>query len=145
MSSTKAAPGRCPGQQLDGDAGLNYFGPRYYAARFGRFSTIDPVGGNAADPQSWNRYVYARNAPGTFVDPTGTSPIFYCEARNRFDQLLSARSCSSLYGGILPARLALHGTPYEVAGVPSPASRYGPVVAANSTALRRAASCPEGG
>lgn len=83
LNPTGALPSeQFTGQQRDGDAGLDYFGARYYAARFGRFSTIDPVGGNLGDPQSWNRYVYARNAPGTFVDPSGTSPVFYCEARN---------------------------------------------------------------
>jgi len=78
LNPTGALPSeQFTGQPREGDAGLDYFGARYYAARLGRFSTIDPIGGNAADPQSWNRYAYARNAPGTFVDPTGMEPI-YC-------------------------------------------------------------------
>ncbi len=72
LNPTGALPSeQFTGQQRDGDAGLDYFGARYYAARLGRFSAIDPVGGTPEDPQSWNRYVYARNAPGTFVDPDG--------------------------------------------------------------------------
>ncbi|MGE3841135.1 MAG: RHS repeat domain-containing protein [Vicinamibacterales bacterium] len=84
------------GQPRDGDAGLDYFGARYYAARLGRFSTIDPVGGSAADPQSWNRYVYARNAPGTFVDPTGTTPIQGC---TQYIQNINANDFYCLPGG----------------------------------------------
>jgi len=72
LNPTGALPSeQFTGQPRDGDAGLDYFGARYYAARLGRFSTLDPVGGNAADPQSWNRYAYAHNNPGSFIDPNG--------------------------------------------------------------------------
>lgn len=79
LNPTGALPSeQFTGQHRDGDAGLDYFGARYYAARLGRFGTIDPVSGHPGDPQSWNRYVYARNAPGTFVDPTGMDAILPC-------------------------------------------------------------------
>jgi len=48
------------------------------SAAQGRFTSADPLGdfvANAADPQSWNMYAYARNNPLAFVDPTGTD---YC-------------------------------------------------------------------
>jgi len=72
LNPTGALPSeQFTGQQRDGDAGLDYFGARYFAARLGRFSTMDPVSGHPADPQSWNRYAYAHNNPGSFIDPNG--------------------------------------------------------------------------
>jgi RHS repeat-associated protein len=53
---------------------LDYFGARYYDARAGRFTGVDPVltmGDNLVDPQRWNRYVYVRNNPLKYTDPTG--------------------------------------------------------------------------
>jgi hypothetical protein len=50
------------------------FGARCYAAKIGRFTTIDPVytwRDNLADPQRWNRYACVRNNPLRYVDPDG--------------------------------------------------------------------------
>jgi len=44
-------------------------------ASVGRFTTVDPVGGRLTDPQTLNRYAYARNNPLRFVDPTGLYQI----------------------------------------------------------------------
>ncbi|HXH93130.1 MAG TPA: RHS repeat-associated core domain-containing protein [Thermoanaerobaculia bacterium] len=44
---------------------------RYYNATLGRFLSADPVLGGPDDPQSWNRYSYARDNPLRFSDPTG--------------------------------------------------------------------------
>ncbi len=57
------------GDGLRGD--LDYMHARYYTSRFARFSSVDPVGGQAARPQSWNRYTYAANNPMGLVDPDG--------------------------------------------------------------------------
>jgi RHS repeat-associated protein len=62
------------GKERDAETGLDYFGARYYAAKIGRFTTIDPVytwRDNLADPQRWNRYAYVRNNPLRYVDPDG--------------------------------------------------------------------------
>ena len=59
------------GHERDAETGLDYFGARYYRPQVGRFTTIDPVGGRLADPQTLNRYAYARNNPLRYVDPTG--------------------------------------------------------------------------
>jgi RHS repeat-associated protein len=55
-------------------------GPRYYDhARhhdtgLGRFTSPDVLGGKPGDPQSWNRYSYARGNPIRLVDPDGRTP-----------------------------------------------------------------------
>ncbi len=63
------------GKERDAETGLDYFGARYQRAGVGRFTTVDPVGGRLADPQTLNRYAYARNNPLRFVDPTGMYEI----------------------------------------------------------------------
>lgn len=62
---------RFTGQQRDAEEGLDYFVARSYQTRTGRFTTIDPLGGSAGNPQSWNRYSYVANNPLGAVDPTG--------------------------------------------------------------------------
>ena len=59
------------GQARDGEAGLDYFHARMYQPRTGRFNTVDPVFAGLFDPQQWNRYSYARNAPLRFIDLWG--------------------------------------------------------------------------
>jgi RHS repeat-associated protein len=44
---------------------------RYYGPSWGRFLSVDPIGGNQDRPQSWNRYCYVANRPLGYVDPTG--------------------------------------------------------------------------
>ena len=47
---------------------------RYFIPRHGRWLSPDPIGKGAArldDPQTWNMYVYSRNNPTTFNDPSG--------------------------------------------------------------------------
>ena len=53
------------GKERDAETGLDYFGARYLSATQGRFTSGDPFlgGGRPEDPQSWNRYAYARNNP----------------------------------------------------------------------------------
>ena len=61
------------GKERDPESSLDYFGARYYSARLGRFTGVDPLlsSGHIANPQSWNRYSYSFNNPLTFTDPTG--------------------------------------------------------------------------
>ncbi len=53
------------GKDYDEAAGLYYFNARWYDAELGRFTTEDP----ARDGLNW--YVYVRNNPLRYVDPTG--------------------------------------------------------------------------
>ena len=50
---------------------LDYMHARYYSPHLSRFVAVDPVLGDAAMPQSWNRYAYALNNPEKYIDPTG--------------------------------------------------------------------------
>ena len=50
----------------------------------GRFLSIDPVGFDDVNPQSFNRYAYANNNPHWYVDPDGNviflAPFAYAAA-----------------------------------------------------------------
>ncbi len=65
------------GQERDKESSLDYFGARYYSARLGRFTGVDPANAGAGPfvPQSWNGYAYVNNNPLAFIDPTGLSWI----------------------------------------------------------------------
>ena len=61
------------GKERDSESGLDNFGARYFASTTGRFLSPDPLlnSGRPWNPQTWNRYTYARNNPLSFIDPTG--------------------------------------------------------------------------
>ena len=50
---------------------LDYMHARYYSPRIARFLTLDAILGTPEDPQTWNRYTYARDNPITSFDPDG--------------------------------------------------------------------------
>lgn len=57
--------------QRDSESGLDYAMARYYDSTVARFCSADPLGGQLDDPQTWNRYAYARNDPIDLTDPSG--------------------------------------------------------------------------
>ena len=61
------------GYRNDRETGLDFAEARMYDSATGRFTATDPLPASAAvgDPQSLNRYVYARNDPLNSTDPTG--------------------------------------------------------------------------
>jgi RHS repeat-associated protein len=59
------------GQEDDDDLGLYNFKARLYDPSLGRFISPDIIDPNIDDPQSLNRYSYARNNPLIYIDPTG--------------------------------------------------------------------------
>jgi len=63
------------GKHEEKDIGLSYFGARWYDPVAGRFTGIDPVGFDAGNVHSFNRYAYANGNPYKFVDPDGNSPV----------------------------------------------------------------------
>jgi RHS repeat-associated protein len=58
-------------EPLDPNTRFQYHRARWLDPSVGRFTGTDPFGGDAFDPPSLHRYLYAFNAPVTFVDPTG--------------------------------------------------------------------------
>jgi RHS repeat-associated protein len=59
--------------QRDSESGLDYALARFYDSRVASFCSADPVQGRTEDPQTWNRYAYARNDPIDITDPSGQS------------------------------------------------------------------------
>lgn len=61
------------GHERDGETGLDFAEARYCSSVQGRFNSPDDFLNDSqiGDPQSWNKYVYARNNPQKLVDPTG--------------------------------------------------------------------------
>lgn len=64
-------PYKFTGHELDAETGLCYCGARYYDASQGRFLTPDTIVQSPGDPQTLNRYAYARNNPLVITDPSG--------------------------------------------------------------------------
>jgi len=62
---------RFTGQERDSEAGLDNFNARAFDSGTGRFTRLDPAGGDPRFPQTWNRYAYGRNDPLGFNDPSG--------------------------------------------------------------------------
>ena len=60
-------------KERDNESGLDYFGARYYSSAQGRFTSADDFLSDTRtnDPDSWNLYVYVRNNPLRYVDPSG--------------------------------------------------------------------------
>jgi RHS repeat-associated protein len=59
------------GEQYDPDLGLYYLRARYYNPATGRFMSRDPLDGDATDPASLHKYLYAGGDPVNRVDPMG--------------------------------------------------------------------------
>jgi RHS repeat-associated protein len=57
--------------ERDAESGNDYAMAREYVNRLGRFSTPDPLAGDAGGPQTLNRYPYTLNDPINLADPSG--------------------------------------------------------------------------
>jgi len=63
------------GEQYDSDLGLYYLRARYYNPGTGRFLSRDPLDGNAIDPKTLHKYLYASGDPANRIDPTGRGDL----------------------------------------------------------------------
>ncbi len=62
------------GYERDNEINLYYAGARFYNSANARFTSTDPIlikDDRLVDPQRLNLYVYVRNSPMMYVDPTG--------------------------------------------------------------------------
>lgn len=57
--------------ERDISSGNDFDHARYVSSTLGRFLSPDVLRGKGLDPQSWNRYSYARNNPLKYLDPNG--------------------------------------------------------------------------
>ena len=60
--------------ERDDETDLDFAQARMYTNKLGRFSTTDPIimsDNRLSDPQQINLYIYVRNNPLKFIDPTG--------------------------------------------------------------------------
>jgi RHS repeat-associated protein len=57
----------------DASTGLDYAHNRSYGSTLGRFNSADPyqASGGAAEPTSWNRYIYVMSDPVNYLDSSG--------------------------------------------------------------------------
>jgi RHS repeat-associated protein len=86
-SATANGTEKFTGYFRDAETGLDYADQRYESPGTGRFLTPDRMGGNPADPGSWNKYAYTRGDPVNRVDPGGMDdcPVNYCYVMNVTD------------------------------------------------------------
>ena len=100
---------RDPETAYGNSSGNDYAFARYYNSRLGRFMSGDPLAGDISDPQTMNRYTYARNNPinltdpsgmllGNPMDPSNPDPPDPCQFASIWDPW-DFFSCGSGYGG----------------------------------------------
>lgn len=77
VASTGSTPNnyRFAGEQFDPLLGIYYNRARYYDQRQGRFWSMDTWEGNAVDPVSLHKYLYASGNPIDRIDPSGNDDI----------------------------------------------------------------------
>jgi len=86
------------GMNQDTVANLYDFPAREYGIQ-GRWPSPDPAGiaaVNPTDPQSWNRYAYARNSPLMMIDPLGLDAEEFYDC---FGSGVDAAECAAIWLG----------------------------------------------
>ena len=71
ITSFGSLPIKFASMERDLSSGNDFDHARYQSSLLGRFLTPDRIGGEAEDPQTWNRYAYAQANPLKYVDPDG--------------------------------------------------------------------------
>jgi RHS repeat-associated protein len=64
------------GLERDTESGLDHTQYRQLSSAMGRWLTPDLANGTPANPQSWNKYSYAKDDPANHRDPTGLISIY---------------------------------------------------------------------
>ena len=64
-------PIKYAGEYYDDELDMIYLRARYYNPQIGRFTSLDIEEGEIASPLDMNRYVYCRNNPIIYLDPSG--------------------------------------------------------------------------
>ena len=64
-------PIKYAGEYYDDELDMIYLRARYYNPQIGRFTSLDIEEGKISNPLDMNRYVYCRNNPIKYIDPSG--------------------------------------------------------------------------
>jgi len=81
-------------RELDRETGLMFYRARYYSPQMGRFLSEDPIGLKGGK----NIYVYARNNPLTYRDPSGLLSECATKAASAFGTCLFAANVAIGFG-----------------------------------------------
>jgi RHS repeat-associated protein len=73
LTNTSNIRQRFTGYEKDTETNLDFAEARMYQNQHGRFTAVDPlmISGDFGNPQSFNRYIYTRNNPVNYTDPSG--------------------------------------------------------------------------
>ncbi|MBI4356236.1 MAG: RHS domain-containing protein [Candidatus Omnitrophica bacterium] len=132
-------PHKFTGQRHDASTGLYYYNARYYDPQLGRFTQPDAFVQAPTDPQTLNRYAYARNNPVKFIDPSGHFFFLFAFAAAIFSAVASATaallgSISGLILSIAQGAFAAIGAAVSAGGAFSAAHPYWASTIAGATA-----------
>ena len=70
-TETVENPIKYAGEYYDAELDMYYLRARYYQPQTGRFTSLDILEGDVTSPLDLNRYVYCRNNPVKYTDPSG--------------------------------------------------------------------------
>ena len=70
-TETVQNPIKYAGEYYDAELDMYYLRARYYQPQTGRFTSLDILEGDVTSPLDLNRYVYCRNNPVKYTDPSG--------------------------------------------------------------------------
>jgi RHS repeat-associated protein len=79
---------------------LDYMHARHESSIAGRFLSVDTEQGAALDPQTWNRYTYARGNPVKYLDPDGKAYLLSTDPQVRQDQIDMFRGMANWGSGL---------------------------------------------
>jgi RHS repeat-associated protein len=112
------------GQEQDEFGGLIYYNARWYDAEVGRFISEDPAAANPNDPLTINRYIYCRNNPLIYTDPTGE---LFAEILSFAGSILGpiGSAIGGIIGGMLDAAIVNYVVSFAVNAIAGEMERNG--------------------
>jgi len=109
-SETVDNPIKYAGEYYDDELGMIYLRARYYNPKVGRFTSHDIEEGEISNPLDMNRYVYCRNNPIKYVDPTGKSATEVLKGAWSLGGTVASLDGLWYYGDIAGAAIGIIGT-----------------------------------
>ena len=93
---------RFVGEQYDPDLGLYYLRARYLDPLTGRFVSRDAAQGIPTDPETYHPYVYVKNNPVMFIDPTGHLTMTEILVVAAIIAVMAGLNTALIHGGMHP-------------------------------------------